>query len=133
MDLRPAEGLEWRPAPDDWFTGRAWFGPMTPMPGPDDLNVLSVAFEPGARTGWHSHPGGQVLYVVSGTGYVGTRDGGLASIGPGDVVQAAPGELHWHGATATSPMNHLSITHNGETEWTGEMVDDDQYPNRATS
>ncbi len=127
MELRPAESLEWSQAPQEWFTGRAWFGPMTPRPEPDDLNVLSVAFEPGARTGWHTHPGGQVLYVVSGTGRVGTRDGEIVTIGPGDVVLAPPGEVHWHGATADSPMNHLSITHHGATEWIGEMVTDEEY------
>jgi len=28
---------------------------------------------------------------------------------PGDVVQFAPGEKHWHGATATTAMSHIAI------------------------
>ena len=35
-----------------------------------DVSGGSVAFEPGARTAWHSHPGGQTLIVTAGAGRV---------------------------------------------------------------
>ncbi len=127
MEHRPAEQLEWTDPPGDSFTGRVWFGPMTPPPGPDDMNVLGVLFSPGARTDWHSHPGGQVLYVVSGAGRVGTRAGETVELSPGDSLVTPPGEVHWHGAAPGSYMMHLSITHHGDTQWTGEKVADQDY------
>lgn len=127
MDHVPAESLDWEPAPADHFTGRVWFGPMYPPAHAEDLNVLGVTFEPGARTDWHTHPAGQVLSVVSGSGLVGTADGEIVRVGPGDTVYAPAGELHWHGAAPDSPMMHLSITYGGATQWAPEKVTDDQY------
>ena len=34
-----------------------------------DCSLGVVTFEPGARTNWHIHPGGQVLLVTEGKGY----------------------------------------------------------------
>ncbi len=125
MQFRKSDFVAWGPAPGEHFTGRAWFGPLVEEGG--SINVLGVAFEPGARTNWHSHPGGQVLYCVSGLGLVANAGGDRTALTPGDTVQVPPGELHWHGAAADSPMFHLSITAGGPTEWTGEAVTDEEY------
>jgi 4-carboxymuconolactone decarboxylase len=62
-----------------------------------------ATFSEGGRTFWHRHHGEQVLYVVSGKGYV-QKDGEEAqAIEPGDVVYVAPGERHWHGAQPVRP------------------------------
>jgi 4-carboxymuconolactone decarboxylase len=48
---------------------------------------------------------------------------------PGDVVRIPPGQKHWHGATATSPITHIAIQEHldGKTvEWM-EKVSDTQY------
>ncbi len=127
MDHRPAEQLAWEAAPPEWFTGQVWFGPMAPPAEADDLNVLGVLFAPGARTDWHTHPGGQVLHVVSGAGRVQTEAGETIAVGPGDTVVTPPGELHWHGAAPGSYLMHLSITHRGATQWVGRKVSDDDY------
>ena len=127
MEHRPAEATEWRPAGAEHFTGRVWFGPMHPAAGAEDLDVLGVAFEPGARTDWHTHPAGQVLYVVSGSARIQSKGGDTVVAGPGDVVVSAPGEVHWHGAAPTSPMVHLSITDGGPTEWLPRKVTDEEY------
>lgn len=95
----------------------------------EGVTLLAVQFAPGARTHWHSHPGGQLLYVVFGSGLVRTEDGATVRISPGDVVEAPPGERHWHGATSDSPMMHLSITSRGPTEWDGP-VGDEEYERR---
>lgn len=125
MEHRPSESLTWAAAPPDNFTGQVWFGPLSAVPGA--LDALGVLFAPGARTAWHSHPDGQVLYVVSGAGKVQTRAGETVVVGPGDVVYSPPGELHWHGSTPSSFMMHLSLTTGGATEWTPEMVVDSDY------
>jgi quercetin dioxygenase-like cupin family protein len=118
----PAEKLEWTPAPAEHFTGQVWFGPLSRR----HLDALGVLFAPGARTDWHRHPEGQVLYVVSGAGRVGTEQT-VIEVGPGDVVYAPPGELHWHGAAPTSYMMHLSLTTGGPTAWEPRKVTDDEY------
>jgi quercetin dioxygenase-like cupin family protein len=89
--------------------------------------VLGVLFEPGARTYWHSHPDGQVLYVANGAGRVGNSDGETVDIAAGDVIYTPAGERHWHGATPTSYMMHLSITSGGATEWESQAVTDAEY------
>lgn len=127
MTHRRATEIAWHPAPGEHFTGTAWFGPHTPESGPDDLNVLAVAFAAGARSHWHSHPGGQVLYVVSGVARSAEDGGDTVTAGPGDTIRVAPGVVHWHGAAPHSPMVHLSITHRGATDWLDRPVTDAEY------
>jgi quercetin dioxygenase-like cupin family protein len=82
--------------------------------------TLVVSFEPGARTHWHSHREGQLLYGLEGSGRVGTRADETADIGPGDLVYAPPGEEHWHGASADEGLTHVALSF-GETDWFEEV------------
>jgi quercetin dioxygenase-like cupin family protein len=115
--------------PADWFTGAVRIDPLLSPPEPARVAGALVTFEPGARTAWHTHPLGQTLIVMSGRGWV-QRDGGpVEEIRPGDVVWFAPGEKHWHGATATNGMSHIAIQEklNGSpVDWL-EHVTDAQY------
>jgi quercetin dioxygenase-like cupin family protein len=88
-----------------------------------------VAFTPGARSAWHSHPAGQVLIVQSGVGWIQEEGGRKREIKPGDVVWTPPGVKHWHGATATTGMSHLAITNTieGRNATWMEKVSDKQY------
>lgn len=80
------------------------------------VDLVAVFFDPGARTRPHVHKSEQVLYVVEGEGVVATeRERRL--IRPGDIVIVQAGEWHWHGATKTSAMGHLSTRPAGATEW----------------
>lgn len=130
VDHRAGESIEWGEAPPEHFTGTVWFGPLSEGDEPTDLNALGVLFAPGARTDWHTHPGGQVLYVTSGAGLVQTNDGDTVVVGQGDVVYSPPGELHWHGATSDSYMMHLSLTTVGPTEWISRKVTDEEHRRR---
>jgi hypothetical protein len=56
--------------PADTFTGDVWIDPITRGLPPSQLNVAAVHFTPGARSAWHSHDGGQTLYVTEGHGLV---------------------------------------------------------------
>ena len=78
--------------------------------------ALVVSFPAGVRTDWHSHPDGQVLYIVEGRGRVGTRDGEVAHVAAGDLVYAPPDEEHWHGASEEEPVRHLALSF-GDTAW----------------
>ena len=81
-----------------------------------DGTVLLVTFPAGVRTAWHSHPGGQFLFVTAGRGRVGTRDGEVARLEVGDLAHAPAGEEHWHGAAEDAAVTHLAVNH-GPTEW----------------
>ena len=119
--------------PADWFTGVVRIDPLIGAPPPARVAGAQVTFEPGARTAWHTHPLGQTLIVTSGLGRVQREGGEIQEIRPGDVVWFAPGEKHWHGATATTAMSHVAIQEkmNGSTVDWMEHVSDAQYTTRA--
>ena len=58
------------------FTGEVWVDPLARGLPPSQLNVAAVRFTPGARSAWHSHHGGQTLYVTEGRGLVQVRGRG---------------------------------------------------------
>lgn len=111
--------------PADWFTGRAWLDTIVQPKEPSRMNVAAVHFTPGARTAWHTHEGGQSLYVTEGQGRAQSRGEPMIEIAPGDVVHTPSGEWHWHGAAPDHFMTHLSLTE-GPATW-GEHVSDDEY------
>ena len=116
--------IEWEKAPAESFTGEVLFGPVR---NDGVLNILAVSFAPGARTDWHYHPDGQVLYVTNGAGLVQNDEGAAVEISTGDLVHAPPGEIHWHGALPDSPMTHLSHTTGGATVWEPRKVTEEEY------
>jgi quercetin dioxygenase-like cupin family protein len=88
--------------------------------------------EPGARTAWHTHPLGQTLIITAGCGWVQCGDGPIEEVHPGDVVQFAPGEKHWHGAAPTTAMSHIAIQEaldGSAAEWM-EHISDEQYQSK---
>jgi quercetin dioxygenase-like cupin family protein len=119
--------------PTDWFTGAVRIDPLFQAPAPARVQGASVTFEPGARTAWHTHPLGQTLVVTSGLGWAQRWGGQIEEIRAGDVVWFAPGEKHWHGATASTAMTHIAVQEQLEgkaVDWM-EQVSDEQY--RAAS
>lgn len=114
-------------APEEPFEADTFSGPV----GRRDLGALEapegtallVRFPAGARTHWHSHPGGQILFVIEGSGRVGTRDGTTERVEGGDLVYAPPGEEHWHGASDEAEVQHLALSF-GATRWL-ERVDEE--------
>jgi quercetin dioxygenase-like cupin family protein len=115
--------------PAEWFTGTVRIDPLFGVTAPARAAGNAVTFEPGARTAWHTHPLGQTLIVTFGLGLV-QRDGGeIEEIKPGDVVWFEPGEKHWHGASATTAMQHIAIQESLDgkaVDWM-EHVTDEQY------
>jgi quercetin dioxygenase-like cupin family protein len=95
--------------PAEYFTGRVRIDPMMAAPDPAPFSCASVTFEPGARTAWHTHPLGQALIVTAGCGWAQTEGGPVETIRAGDTVWFAPGERHWHGATAQTGMTHIAM------------------------
>src|SRR6266498_4877197 len=129
MELKRSGSEPSGKGPDEYFTGAVRIDPLFQAPNPARVLGVSVTFEPGARTAWHTHPLGQTLIVTSGCGWVQSEGGTKEEIRPGDVVWCPPGEKHWHGATSTTAMTHIAILEhlNGKTvDWL-EKVSDEQY------
>lgn len=120
--------------PADWFTGAVRIDPLFQSELPARAAGACVTFEPGARTAWHTHPLGQTLVVTAGCGWVQREGGTIEEIRPGDVIWFAPGEKHWHGATATTAMTHIAIQekHDGQMVNWLEKVSEEQYLGQKT-
>ena len=78
--------------PEETFTGDVWVDPITRGLPASQLNVTAVRFSPGARTAWHSHVGGQTLYVTDGRGVVQARGQDAVELRAGEVVFTPDGE-----------------------------------------
>jgi len=131
MDIKRVGSQPSGHGPADWFTGTVRIDPLFAAPDPARVGGALVTFEPGARTAWHTHPLGQTLIVTAGCGWVQREGGAVEEIRPGDVVWFAPGEKHWHGATATTAMSHIAIQEklDGSVVTWMEHVGDAEYRN----
>ncbi|MDQ4106722.1 MAG: cupin domain-containing protein, partial [Actinomycetota bacterium] len=107
MRVVSSRDAEARRGPEEWFTGSVWIEATTvPQPG---AGLFRVLFEPGSRTNWHTHPEGQILYVVTGMGRIQREGEGVLEIRAGDIVYIAPDEKHWHGAASDAFMVHIAV------------------------
>ncbi|MBR0663339.1 cupin domain-containing protein [Roseomonas hellenica] len=115
--------------PAAYFTGTVRIDSRFQRDAPARIGGAIVSFEPGARTAWHTHPLGQTLIVTAGFGWAQREGSEVQEIRPGDIVWFAPGEKHWHGATATSAMTHVAIAEalDGKSVDWMEQVSDAQY------
>ena len=115
-------------APNVHHTGTVW---LRTLVEPDEAfdAVALATFEAGARLDWHTHPGGQVLLVTEGEGYVQEEGGAVRTVRAGDVVQTRPGVKHWHAAMPERGVVYLAVTQShpeGRTVW-AEPVTDAEY------
>jgi 4-carboxymuconolactone decarboxylase len=124
-----------RPGPAANFTGDVRVQMLFEAVDPSHASGGSVTFAAGARTAWHSHPGGQILIVTAGTGRVQLWGHPIEEIRAGDVVRIPAGEKHWHGASPHSSMTHLGITEvrDGTAVQWMEHVSDEQYNGALSS
>lgn len=115
--------------PEENFTGRVRIDWLFPAAEPSRVTSALVAFEPGARTAWHTHPLGQTLIVISGCGWTQCWGEPKEEIRAGDVIWCPPGHKHWHGGTPTTAMSHIAVQEalDGKAvDWL-EHVTDAQY------
>lgn len=118
------------PLPGDWFTGNAYLFPLVARDNNNGFSAGTVTFEQGARTNWHTHPKGQVLIVIEGTGFYQEQDKIAQPIKKGDVINIPENVTHWHGASATGRMVHIAITnYNGDENvtWLKPVTDQEFY------
>jgi quercetin dioxygenase-like cupin family protein len=112
----------------DNFTGTVWLHMM----GAEDSSLHArfghVTFEPTARTNWHSHPGGQILFITEGQGYYQAKGQSARLLHKGDHVEIPPNVVHWHGACPETEFAHIAISLNtdeGGAVWLGEVTDEE--------
>lgn len=113
----------------DNFTGDVWLEMIIRDDSALYTTMGNVTFEPGARTNWHLHPGGQILMITEGVGWYQERGKPKQEMRKGEVVTCQPDVEHWHGATADQSVTHMAMsinTQNGGAVW-GVPVTDEEY------
>lgn len=112
--------------PFPFFTGQSYLNMLCT----DEVcPVGNVTFEPGCRTNWHVHAGGQLLLITGGEGFYQEAGQPARKLQPGDVVNIPANAKHWHGAATDSWFSHIAIevqAQKGKPEWL-EPVSDEEY------
>jgi quercetin dioxygenase-like cupin family protein len=110
------------------FSGTVWLHMMGASDSTLYARFGNVTFEPKARTNWHSHPGGQILFITEGRGYYQALGQPARLLLKGDVVEIPRNVVHWHGAAPDSEFAHIAISLNtdeGGAVWSGPVTDEE--------
>jgi quercetin dioxygenase-like cupin family protein len=101
------------------FTGNVWLQMLGQDEQTLNTGVGNVTFEPGARTKWYLHPGGQIILVTDGIGYYQEKGQPKKILHKGDVIKCPANVEHWHGASENSYFVQIAVTDNkkGSVEW----------------
>ena len=108
------------------FAGTVWLNMMGAGDTTIHVSYGNVTFEPGARTNWHSHPGGQLLFITEGKGYYQVKNEPARVLRKGDFVEIPRNVEHWHGASPDSGFAHIAVSLNtdeGGAVWTGPVTE----------
>lgn len=129
MKIFRASSRATKQQPNTNFTGTVFADEVVVGEKPSRMRATRVSFTPGARTFWHTHPVGQVLFCLSGTGRYQEEGGPVTELLPGDTVVIAPGVRHWHGAAPDHLFSHLAMSENNDkgegTTWLEAVADAD--------
>jgi quercetin dioxygenase-like cupin family protein len=120
LTLSAAAAQQPAPADDPRFTG------ISTVLDAKDLSAARRRFEPGARSAWHSHVNGQLLFVEKGRGRTQKRGMAMREMGPGDSDYTGPNVIHWHGAVPSQEFIQINVGFGGETKWM-EKTTDEEY------
>jgi len=106
-----------QPADDPRFTGLS-----TVLEG-KDLSAARRRFEPSARSAWHSHDNGQLLYVEQGRMRTQKKGQPVKELGVGESDYTGPAVVHWHGAVPGTHLIQVNVGFGGETRWMQKVTD----------
>lgn len=96
---------------------------------PTDLTVSRRHFDAGARSAWHSHTVGQLLFVEKGRARTQKRGRAMREMSPGDSDYTAPDVEHWHGATPGEDFVQVNVGFGSGITWL-DKVTDEEYAGR---
>lgn len=123
-------------APKQNFKGTVWVNMNVKPEDGYNTNIGTVTFEANARTNWHSHKSGQILFVIEGVGYYQENGKPIQLIQKGDVVKIPKNAKHWHGASHQSSMRHIAMITDydkDKTEWFEPVSDADYNSFKASA
>jgi quercetin dioxygenase-like cupin family protein len=100
------------------FTG----GKVTAVDEKPQGAIAHFRFEPGARTKWHTHEGGQIILVEEGVARTQEKGGPVIELHAGETIWCPPGVLHWHGAAPDQGGVQYNVAR-GKTTFTEEVTD----------
>ena len=110
------EGQQQKQNPN--FTG----GTVTAVEEKPQGNIAHFRFEPGARTKWHIHEGGQLILVEEGVGLEQEKGGPVIELHAGESIYCPPGVPHWHGAAPGKGGTQYNISRGG-IQWLEEVTE----------
>ena len=119
-------GEEILPAFRQYYSGPAYEQVLVPYDSCTGVTVAHVTFAPGSRNDWHSHPGGQLILVLSGKGWHQEAGKAPVMVRAGDRIEIGPNVRHWHGAAADSSYSYLAVkatATSGMPSWFGPVSD----------
>jgi len=96
-------------SPDGIASAPFWVEMLVENSEDGGLTAMRCTIEPGVMTRWHTHPHGQILYVLSGVGIAERHGGPAEELRAGDCITFAPNERHRHGAAPESTFAYISI------------------------
>jgi quercetin dioxygenase-like cupin family protein len=117
-------------APERNFTGTAWVYSLIEADSVFNIPVANVTFEPGARSHWHTHGGGQALIAIDGVGYYQEKGKPVQILRKGDSIKCPPNTPHWHGASPEVGFTQIAVTPNvaaGRVTWLQPVTDEEYY------
>jgi quercetin dioxygenase-like cupin family protein len=120
--VRVQSDLAHAPQNPEYFSGRVRLQSLSGSTQSTGMDLVAVFFEPGVRTRPHVHTTDQALHVVEGEGIVATEQE-RRLIRAGDIIIIPASLWHWHGATPTSAMCHISTRPVGPTDWSVPLRD----------
>jgi len=95
----------------------------------EGLGVSRRRFEAGARSAWHSHTFGQLLFVEDGRARTQKRGQAMREMGPGESDYTGPDVEHWHGAAPGEHFIQIGVGFGSGIEWL-DRTTDDEYAGR---
>ena len=113
---RPDRSKAAPPANPEYFEGVVRMQQLVSEDISQDLELIAVFFDGGARTIPHRHSTDQVLWVVEGTCVV-ADEAGRREVAAGECVFLPADRWHWHGAAPGRSACHVSIRRPGPTNW----------------
>jgi quercetin dioxygenase-like cupin family protein len=106
-----------QPADDPRFTGKS------DNLDAKDLGVGRRSFEAGARSAWHTHDKGQLIFVEQGRGRVQRKGESIRELKLGDSDYTAPNVVHWHGAAPNERYVQVAVSFGGDIKWMQKVTD----------
>ena len=125
-----------------WMVGGSWAGnaqepPRRVITGDserlttDDVDLLRIHFEAGARTYWHVHENPQIYLVEAGRGRIQIRGSEIQDVLPGEPVYMPANVAHWHGAAPDQSATCLHAYPGGVAITLLDEVTEDEYLGRG--